>query len=182
METSGGLNLSYKLSTIIPTSDKSKNASMIWGLQQQTEAKQKFARYYDLSYELTLDEFFYNYTTPDGPGQQPVNNIPYAVSNKIALSYQALEKVRLQIAGSAKTSIHYEDQIDDLFTVSSGVTYTYDKEVSFDVGYRSAMRDIDLRDGRPEGTRRSGNSPPPVSDRLFDGRGSVIYLGTILRI
>ena len=182
--------LSYKLSGILPTSQKSTTATMLGGFSEEMTARKNLGKKWDLKYTISLGEFLYQYDSSNAPTSRPQYNSPITYANKLALTYKWTKALKLQAGTGIKSKTDYTGATSSNYNVSSGISYEVTRDFSFDLGIRSTVKDTGSgggggasEDDPSRANGDSGNSTEAKSgDNVFDPTGTVFYLGTVLRI
>jgi hypothetical protein len=182
--------VNYKLSGILPTSQRSATQTMLGGFSEEIGARENFGRHWSLGYSVTLGELFYQYDSSNAPTPNPLYNSPFVYANKLTLTYKWTRSFKIQLGSGIKSKTDYQGATSSTYNVSSGITYEVTRDFSFDFGIRSSVKDTGPGGGggkseEEPGSQASGGgggNEPKTGDTLFDPGGTAVYLGTILRI
>lgn len=183
-------NLSYKLAAVFPISDRSLNASLIWGTSEQILLRKGFGGW-SLMYALDFEEDYYSYDTVDSAAPVPRYNSPYAIANRVVGVVQLGHGWRWMSATQIRTSTDFNGSTSSMYSVSTGLAVDVAKNWTIDTGIRSAVRDTgspaylqsntsssDSNVSAPDATGFGGS----MGTYLFDPYGTQVYLGTTIRI
>jgi hypothetical protein len=169
-----GMSAAIKASVLFPTSPASQQATMKWGLNQNLIMTKTFTDHAKLVYTLATDEYYYQYgiaaINTDGT---VVYNIRFDLANRLSFIYDIYNDFHWQLGAAAKTYNDYNNQTYNIYSLSTGLTYDVQQNVSFDIGAKAGKKDSDF-DNTWNG--------PSTSNNFGDAAGLEIWIGTTLKI
>lgn len=167
------LTLSAKLSFTAPTSDGSRESSMLWAAGQNLGLKKGWGHGLSTTYGLTVTEYDYKYLTAVETDERIVYNTRFSVANQFSISYKFLKSLEGQTGAQVQTFRDHSDQTYDIFSLSAGLTWAMNKSASFDFGVDTFLKDPSYNETW---------AGPPVADRFFGAKGTLFHIGTTIKI
>ncbi len=167
------INVAVKFSFLMPTSSDSRAANIRYGLSQNLVVRKGFGGRFSTSYSLTANEYDVRSTIADSSGETPIYNTRFDIANKITAVYDLLRSLHCQFAVSARTYNDYADATYNIYSLGTGIGYDIDKNSSLDFGVRTSQKSAN--------TNETWNGPA-VSEHFFDAAGTVVYLGSTIKI
>lgn len=175
-------HLSAELGYVVPYSDQSARSSLGGGAEGTLIARQYFGRWV-LSAATTLGRYFFDYDTGESNGNRPATyNAPYAVKNSLALSAPLAKAFKWVVAGSVRTSLDYSNSTGNIYGVSTGSVWNFDRDFAISAGVRSTQNALPkVSDGSQDTSSSSSDGGDTANGNLFDASTTSFYTSLNVR-